>query len=83
MQALPIDDVIMPKIESGRWQPYPYVPRAQQHPGGAHYASSVENKKRFESGRLHQLPQVHYMHARACQLLSLLTKETTTPAALC
>ena len=58
-QALPIDDVIMPRIEAGQWRPYPaHSHENQEHGSHPLYATSQEARQRFQAGLLHQLPQV-------------------------
>jgi hypothetical protein len=62
----------MPRIESGRWRPYPshlHRSSASHSMDGADsegharantylYATTLDAKQRFQSGFLHQLPQV-------------------------
>jgi hypothetical protein len=62
----------MPRIESGRWRPYPsHLHRSsvshsvdgadsEARKGGNRYlyATTLDAKQRFQSGFLHQLPQV-------------------------
>jgi len=65
--ALPIDDVIMPRIESGKWHPYPYIAKSRSSSHHS-YASTLDSKKRFQSGMLHQLRQFEFQHAVAVLL---------------
>lgn len=58
IQALPIDDVIMPKIEAGKWRPYPYAPTRTVSKEHYHHVAGTEMRVHYESGLLHQLPQV-------------------------
>lgn len=69
MKALPIDDVIMPRIESGKWRAFPYTPRASSgvpvDASGVHKykyhdkGNTLDNlKEKLQTAQLHQLDQV-------------------------
>lgn len=48
----------MPKIEAGKWRPYPYAPTRTVSKEHYHPVAGTEMRLHYESGLLHQLPQV-------------------------
>jgi hypothetical protein len=70
-QALPIDDMILPAIEQGRWRPFPYFEHTHSTSSGSSSSSSSSDHyyhhidadgsthlSAMASASLHRLPKV-------------------------